>query len=392
VQLRWALLAAALAAVVPSGAHAAECPDGRAPRTTFGRRSEPDKLLTADKTVSIGSQAQKIRYFRLQIEREPGTTDQGVVVVKDDDLRVVDVFALKGLTPGTPVWTRRGAGNEATFRFVVPKGATIGVRLLRSLGMPAEADPDHTYYSLQVEGVEGYHPVYPKPGEVGATALAKRVADSVGFVHGSYEGGQQTWCCSAVAVDVDLLLTNWHCGGDAGMEAERYWSKDVCRQTIVDMSWDGDAESREYQCQRVVADPTLDLALLRVVPIDRAEPLVPLPMADADTETGAANLLHHPVCKAKQATESCHIEALGPTAPAQAIEFTHDCDSEGGSSGGPVFDDAGRMIGLHHAGFLRDPTTCNPLDKVNRGIRLATVKAFLTTARAALAQPGEPPK
>ncbi len=383
--------AVVLAGVACTTCRAADCPDGREPRTVFGRRSEPEKLVQNDKTISVGSQVDRVRYFRLQIRREPDSTDQGVLVVKDNDLRVVDVFRLADLSPGHPVWTRRGSGNQAMIRFVVPEGQKPRVTVVRSIGMSAEADQSVTYYSLQVEGQEQYRNVYPSgPGQSEGSLLAKRVADSVGFLQGSYEGGQQTWCCSAVAIDTDLVLTNWHCGGDAGMQSARYWSKDVCEQTMLDMSWDGDTESREYQCARVVADPALDLALMRVTPIDHAEPLVPLPLATTDTVSGAASLLHHPQCRKKQVTETCRVEKVGPVDGAEAAEFTHNCDSEGGSSGGPLYDRDGQLIGLHHAGFRRDPTTCKPIDKVNRGIRLAEVKAFVARARAQLAQPEVP--
>jgi hypothetical protein len=363
----------------------AQCTEGREARTIFGRRSNPEKLVKRDQTVSVGTQQDRIRYFRLELRREASSTDQGVLVVKDDNLRVVDVFRLSDLPIASPVWTRRGTGNQATLRFVVPDGQTPAVTVVRTIGMPFEADPTHTYYSLQVEGHEQYHDVYPaSDGTASGSPLAKRVADSVGFLQASYEGGEQTWCCSAVAVDTDLLLTNWHCGGDASMQFERFWDDDVCRQTLIDMSWDGDRESREYQCTRVAKDRALDLALIRVRGIDGAEPLVPIRLADTEPSSGIVGLLHHPQCKRKQVTESCQIRTLGPNESAQATEFTHDCDSEGGSSGAPVFDQSGRLVGLHHAGFRREETTCKALDKVNRGIRLAELKAFITKARAEL--------
>jgi hypothetical protein len=56
----------------------------------------------------------QIENFRLQLLREPGRTDNGLLVVKDNDQRVVNVFRLRDLSPTVPVWTRRGAGNRAT--------------------------------------------------------------------------------------------------------------------------------------------------------------------------------------------------------------------------------------------------------------------------------------
>jgi S1-C subfamily serine protease len=156
------------------------------------------------------------------------------------------------------------------------------------------------------------------------------------------------------------------------------------------MSWDGDLESREYQCEKVATDRAKDLALLRVRPIEGADPLVPAHLATADTPTGAVELVHHPQCKRKQATEGCHVLAVGATASSQTTEFTHDCDSEGGSSGAPLFDQQGVMVGLHHAGFARDAQTCKPIDKVNRGVRLDEVRAFVASARQKVDGGGAP--
>ena len=370
----------------------AQCPDGQDERTIFGRRQNPESSFSAPAggSLRIGSEVDAVRYFRLELRREPGGTSDGLLIVKDNDLRVVDVFRFSDLAVGGSVWTRRGTGNQATLRFEVNPGAAAKVTVAHTIGMPAEA-MGNTYYSLQTEGVERFHPIYPLPNETDqASPRAKRLADSVGFIQVGHGVGEETWCCSAVAVGTDLLLTNWHCGGTDSMPTADYWGQDVCSQTLIDMSWDGDAVSREYQCVRAEVDQQLDLALLRVRGIDGSQALVPVDLASGDTTTGVVDLIHHPACKSKQETAACRILAMGPNASAQSTEFTHDCDSEQGSSGGGLFKQSADklvLIGLHHAGFRREVGTCKALDRVNRGVRLNAVRDFLATARAKLDQP-----
>lgn len=379
-----------LTACVAGWPVSAQCPDGQENRTVFGQRQTPSRTFTASGSLPVGSQQDRMRYFRLELRREPDSTANGLLIVKDDDLRVVDVLRLADLPVGSSVWSRRGVGNRASLRFAVPPGETPRVTVVRTIAMPVTADGP-TYYSLQIEGLAAYRPVYPSSEHPpGSSARARLLADSVGFVQASHVGGEQSWCCSAVAVGADLILTNWHCGGDASMLPDDYWDEDVCSQTLIDMSWDGDGTSREFQCERVVADRRLDLALLRVKPVGEAQPLVPVEFAAGDSPVDHVDLVHHPACKAKQVTENCAILALGPDAASLATEFTHDCDAEQGSSGAPLFAAGGNrplLVGLHHAGFRRDPADCAPLDRVNRGVRLPELRQFIADAQARLVQP-----
>ena len=57
-------------------------------------------------------------------------------------------------------------------------------------------------------------------------------------------------------------------------------------------------------------------------------------------------------------------------------DFTHTCDSAGGSSGAPVFDAEGHLVGLHHYGFaeaqVQEWTE-------NRAVRLERIRNWVAT-------------
>ncbi len=55
--------------------------------------------------------------------------------------------------------------------------------------------------------------------------------------------------------------------------------------------------------------------------------------------------------------------------------FTHSCDTAGGSSGAPIFDQDHRLIGMHHMGYmLNDDGTC---DGENKAIWLKEIFSFI---------------
>jgi S1-C subfamily serine protease len=92
-------------------------------------------------------------------------------------------------------------------------------------------------------------------------------------------------------------------------------------------------------------------------------------------------VIHHPLCKPKKATVTgCKVDKVKvpgwsmPDGSAVAdSDFYHTCDTDTGSSGAPVFDATGKVIGLHHLGF-GEPQAClaNPVRK-NRAVRIEAI-------------------
>jgi len=174
-----------------------------------------------------------------------------------------------------------------------------------------------------------------------------------------------------------ILLTNWHCGGVAPLAVKDYWNEVVIGDMFADISWDGDEISREYVGIKLLAgSEALDYALIQMKPLDPSDIVSPLPISTRDVVIGEPLfVIHHTEGLPKQVS-TCKVDTLVSKGSqyAPGAEFEHSCDTEKGSSGGPVFDSAGLLVGIHHAGFALD-NECRPLDKENKAVRLSVILA-----------------
>lgn len=161
--------------------------------------------------------------------------------------------------------------------------------------------------------------------------------------------------CSGVLVDDDLVATAGHCLGSSLLEAAL-----TCRDMALVFGFLYAAEGQlaqlsvddVYRCRDVAAwsysdDPNVpDLA---VVQLDRpvVGGLAPASVADVEAELGQrVNLIGF------GSGLPAKIDSGGVvTLPAGSGEyFRSDTDTFGGASGGALFDDAGRVLGLHVRG------------------------------------------
>ncbi len=155
------------------------------------------------------------------------------------------------------------------------------------------------------------------------------------------------------------MLTNQHCISDAG----------GCASAVVifkyDTAWPVPAASQR-RCARIAATNTLlDYTVFDLDggPVDDVGAVVLEPRALLANEP--ALLIQHPGSEPKQVSQKgCVIIEPVATGRGPGTDFTHACDTLGGSSGSPLFSAAGKVVGLHH--FGRGGAYPN----VNRGVRL----------------------
>ena len=340
--------------------------------TELGQRAQvpADFAPIGGGVVSYPSPAQDdARYVRVRFTVENVPECRWFFTVRDPLHRPIEVFGRDEFRGVTTRWTHRVEGTHAIFDMTpCDGGRKPDIKFVEYIWMPAVAE--NPYYSLQ-----SAVPAYKEITTVD-TAL-RRLGDVAAFVMSSWD--RVSWVCSGVMLTPDLLLTNWHCGAPPTLPDKAFWSTDIVRDTLVDMSFDGDTRSRELLVTDVAVRPNkdLDFVVLRIAAVDQLGPLRPVKIAAADP---AANdpirVVHHPAGKIKQLSWNCVVRQasyMGWQDAATLSEFTHDCDTEGGSSGAPVLNKNGELLGLHHLGFDFDEKKCVQVDKENKAVKITAI-------------------
>lgn len=177
-------------------------------------------------------------------------------------------------------------------------------------------------------------------------AVISHAASSVAKL--SYIKNMKPYVCSGFLITDDLLMTNQHCVTDQA----------VCETTVAIFGYQYDAEGhpypgRQHQCLSVEdINYEHDVAVLKLAgtpgkewgrlqfaakdPVDEEELLV----------------IQHPAGQPKQVSKKdCTV--LEPSADGRGkdTDFAHGCDTLSGSSGSPVLNLRGQVVGLHHYGF-----------------------------------------
>lgn len=385
-----ALLAGLLALLLPApgAVHSAGC--DAAAVTELGRhfrvRGEApvrDLALTGEITaLRHGAGDGDIRYLRLLVVKTGEGGPRWGLALRDRDMKVLQWMGPEDFSDRPARWSRRIAEKEVvlTLHGTGP-GGDLDIRVPQYFAMPEQARSP--FYSTQTRD-----PAWVALHDPGVPTARRLAGDSVGMALISHEEGVSA--CSGVAVGPDLFLTNWHCsGGPTAFMSRLLWTEKVCPETLIDFSWDGDDWSNDFLCTAVLAiDPALDYALLRIAPLSDRAAVLPARIEPARLSPGEqVTLIHHPLALPKQISRNC---PLGPDLSREGwkgggeTEFEHLCDTEGGSSGAPVFDAQGRLRGLHHLGFQRDPVTCLPTERVNRAVWIDAILADLATKGIAL--------
>ncbi|CAN7405665.1 trypsin-like serine peptidase [Rhizobium sp. LjRoot254] len=187
-----------------------------------------------------------------------------------------------------------------------------------------------------------------------ADPLLKVTGGSVVFIAFVDEEGTPR-VCSGFLINPMMVMTNDHCVNTA--------AKCSTATIVFDYLMVDGVITMGKQRHCVAVKDALTALDFAVIEMDQpVTDTMPIPLAESDAAPGVPTfLVQHPGGEHKQLAQlGCQpIDALAPgLEPAQPTDFTHRCDTIGGSSGSPILvaagDGAGKrycVTGLHHLGF-----------------------------------------
>lgn len=221
--------------------------------------------------------------------------------------------------------------------------------------------------------------------------LGTRAVGMLVFLVEGKDGKKGTGSCTATLVDGGkAILTNHHCiPGDTGkvLGAKLLLDYFHADSPIIDLP---------VATEPTLSDPDLDFAvvpLLKPAPADiTAVRLAARPIQPRER----LFIVHHPAGMPKMLTQfGC---AADPSLRDNTL-LRHRCDTLGGSSGAPIFNQSMEIVGIHH----RSGLTANDPSSFNLGSRITKVSARApmleldtatdpaTTATAPMQTPAETP-
>ncbi|WP_424830897.1 trypsin-like serine peptidase [Ruegeria sp.] len=185
-------------------------------------------------------------------------------------------------------------------------------------------------------------------------------------------GVRKRYVCTGFMVSDSTMITNHHCVATA----------DVCKTTKVLFGYQKSdafftAPKEQFGCVKVLkADRNLDVALLE---LDGKPGAVSewgsLKLSSSVPVTGQKLfLVQHPAGEPKQISDyDCSVSKSPVNGYEKDLDLAHECDTLGGSSGSPVFNEEGEVIALHHLGMSRS----GEFSTLNRAVLSWRIVKFL---------------
>ena len=275
----------------------------------------------------------------------------------------VDVFTAAS---GTDFWTRPIAGSVANITYIddgngigsvtldrygrgenVDQGGSAGVGNadIFLLATPYTDPPPRTTGGLCGGAPPTWQNVHCLNPSVPAQMAMSNVARSVGMFVSAHEGSVST--CSAALIGPDLILTAGHCASAVGSsEGEEVDSGSFTLDFFTDCAGNrppgyNPRVRSGFVRQACDSPPQLASAILQIDTGGTSLGVPILNLRSTPPASGEAVFgIHHPRGTPKKVSR----QGLDPCSMIGSFGFT--CDVDNGSSGSPVFDAIGNIIGV----------------------------------------------
>lgn len=296
--------------------------------------------------------------FNAQSMIEKGQAGTWRVVVKQQEGEKSWSFASGSDLDAEEFWTPELAGESLDVHVFsdVPNSALklvidTSIEYVKSAEEKSIVGPDDT-----IEILKASDPKYIKWGH--AVAKLTFITD---------DDNEAEWC-TGFLVAPDIFMTNEHCPR----------SRRERQRSIVEFDYDS-----ELAATKIVK---LKAELMRNEDLDFALYRLNKPLTDRDflklknDDQNLSNqkpliVIQHPGGRPKRlASVQCQVKTSATGSIDPISDFGHECDTEGGSSGSPVQDTSGAVVGLHHYGF---PSTKGPAEKINQAIKMGEILNFV---------------
>jgi len=342
--------------------------------TGFGRFVDLHQPISSARSLQIAASSNS-RYMRINFSVLANAPKSWTLRIYDLNGRPLQAIDAKTIGADQQFWSTRLSISSAELIVSADNYDTPILDMVGFIEMPLIGKGQ--YYSLKKSDAPDWQDLYGR--NIGS--FKSNRGESVGMLIGTYgtnASGHLTWTCSGTVIATEpeiQFLTAAHCGApDEFLSLS--WSDGITGRMLVDMSWDGDKISREY---RVKLGPRVykneDIAVLTLVALDPgAPPRKAVLRKQAAIAGEKIFVIHHPESLQKQISDDCAVEPLREVGG--IIRFRHRCDTESGSSGAPVFDSSGAMIGMHVTGY--EKTEQGNCDNANKAISSATILSVLS--------------
>ena len=301
---------------------------------------QPGIGLVSKTTIKRSASALRLHFV---VSAPAATPSWGLEVMDKKDRKIWSYSA--ATDPSTDIWSDEIPGDVAKVTvFAVAKIPELRLKIDRII---ASQEPTKGK-GLTVDKLKSINDAPPAIRPWGRS-VARLV-----FVR---DGGGQVLCTGFLIAD-DLFMTNNHCIRTPTEMSSGLAEFDFDREGAIPVT---------LRFKEIIDTNTdLDFTVLRLAtPSDR-------PPFTFDTSIGPRDMvmIQHPAGRPKQVSiANCKVMGVQVAGVTPALtDFGHGCDTLQGSSGAPAIDiKTGRVLGLHHLGYL--PTD----DPVNRAVQIQQI-------------------